>query len=78
MGYGLTGAGRSHQRAGKAGLVTTVWNRLVRGFAGKFVGSIKVVGYLLEGIGRWVEFGSVRAAGELYFMWFLKRDEPRG
>jgi hypothetical protein len=57
---GMTGAGRSHQRDANAGLVTTAENGLARGFTGKFVGSIKVVGNLLEGIGRWVEFRNVR------------------
>lgn len=78
MGCGLTGADRCHQRAAKAGLVITARNRLVRGFTGKFVGSIEVVRYLLEGVGRWVEFGSVRTARQPYFVWFLKRGEPRG
>jgi len=78
MGCGFTGADRCHQRAANAGLVITAGNRLVRGFTGKFVGSIKVVGYLLEGVGRWVEFGSVRTARQPYFVWFLKRGELRG
>ena len=64
---GLARAGRSHQRGANAGLVITVENGLVGGFAGKFVGSIKVVGNLLEGIGRWMELRSLRTARRLQY-----------
>ena len=67
VGRGLTGAGRSHQSGANAGLVITVENGLIGGFTGKFVGSIKVVGNLLEGIGRWVELRSLRTARRLQY-----------
>ena len=78
VGRGLTGAGRGHQRGANVGLVITGRNGLVRGFTGKFVGSIKVVGNLFEGIGRWVELRNVGTARQPYFKWSLKDGKHRG